>query len=118
MILYIGALPNVTETPNKILLDSYPNIHFVHLNISKILPEISKEDFELQKKIMKQSKWPFVHLSDLYRILILLNLGGTYLDTDTVTLRHFSDNITNFVVAKKTGGISKSQSLVILIGHV
>ncbi len=64
------------------------------VNFTKLIDETPA--YGLGANITKTSKFPLVQLSDVVRVSLLYKYGGTYLDTDTVTLRQLPEDVPNF----------------------
>ena len=77
--------------------DTYNNVHFLHADFQTICDGTPAED--IWPKIVETSLHPLAQTSDVARLAILWKFGGTYLDTDTITLRHFPENVSNFMGA-------------------
>ncbi|XP_026299591.1 lactosylceramide 4-alpha-galactosyltransferase isoform X4 [Apis mellifera] len=67
-------------------LQTYPNIH-----IRRIKPEDYMKNTPLNEwyktEILKKSKWPINHMSDILRYLTLWKYGGIYLDLDVIVIK-------------------------------
>jgi lactosylceramide 4-alpha-galactosyltransferase len=65
---------------------TYPNVNLWKLDTKKYFSKTPLEKCDVKKAIMT-SLWPLEHSSDVLRFVTLWKYGGTYLDTDFVTLR-------------------------------
>jgi len=75
------------------------NIQFVGFNMTEFIrkSELRKVWLEV---VGSSPKWlPLI--SDLLRVLIMYEHGGTYLDTDTITFDNVPDDLPNFCEAGK-----------------
>lgn len=64
-------------------LESYPNIKIKHILMNKYTRCTPLEEW-WATDILKTSKWPRSHMSDILRYLTLWKYGGIYLDLDVV----------------------------------
>ncbi|XP_043248329.1 lactosylceramide 4-alpha-galactosyltransferase-like [Colletes gigas] len=79
-------------------LKSYSNV-----KIRYILPEVYVKNTPLElwykSGILRKSRWPTSHMSDMLRYLTLWKYGGIYLDLDVVVTTSL-ESLTNFVGAE------------------
>jgi len=72
------------------LTNRYSNINIRYLNIPMLFNQTPLMSW-WQNGAIKQSSYKTVHLSDALRLALLYKYGGFYSDTDTITLKSFSD---------------------------
>ncbi|XP_023321906.1 lactosylceramide 4-alpha-galactosyltransferase isoform X2 [Eurytemora carolleeae] len=102
IIYFLLTNPRLEDLPWNL---EYPNIHFRYLHLDNFFHETPLGNIWKSGQL-RSSNWPVSHLSDLVRYLLLYEYGGTYLDTDVISLRNLP-NFTNFagIEYSKTGTI-------------
>lgn len=79
-------------------LQTYPNIHLGHIYPEDYVRN-TPLDLWYRSGILKKSRWPRSHMSDILRYLTLWKYGGIYLDLDVVVTTSFG-HLTNFAGAE------------------
>lgn len=79
-------------------LASYPNIKIRHILMERYTKGTPLEEW-WASDILKTSKWPRSHMSDVLRYLTLWKYGGIYLDLDVVVTSNL-EGLTNFAGAE------------------
>lgn len=64
----------------------HPNVYLVSFTLDELFDNSPVENLYHSNKI-NNSLYPIEHLSDVLRCLTLWKFGGTYLDSDTITIR-------------------------------
>jgi hypothetical protein len=72
------------------LSNAYTNVAFIKLNVQKLLDDTVLCDWYKNSGV-QQSKYFYVHDSDLARMAILQKYGGYYLDNDVLTIQRFTN---------------------------
>ncbi|XP_006572148.1 lactosylceramide 4-alpha-galactosyltransferase isoform X2 [Apis mellifera] len=94
-------------SPSKISIDSkemfkqlqtYPNIHIRYIKPENYMKD-TPLDLWYKSDILKRSRWPRNHMSDILRYLTLWKYGGIYLDLDVVVITSI-EHLTNFAGAE------------------
>ncbi|XP_051161558.1 lactosylceramide 4-alpha-galactosyltransferase-like isoform X2 [Leptopilina boulardi] len=79
-------------------LRSYKNIKIQRIHIDKYMKNTPLEKW-YARGILKTSKWPINHMSDIMRYLTLWKYGGIYMDLDVVVIKCLED-LENFTGAE------------------
>lgn len=83
----VGFGKNGSELPPILqALQSYPNIYFRNLNITKAVANTPAEKWIPSGELFK-SKYLSVHMSDFLRLVVLFHFGGTYMDLDYIIIK-------------------------------
>lgn len=77
-------------------LQTYPNIHFKYFNVIEITDGTPLDEW-IHNATLFQSYFIDVHLSDVYRLVILWRYQGIYLDLDMMVLQNLDGIPTNLV---------------------
>ena len=81
----------------EILVQNYENIKLRNIDLETLFsPDSPLRDLWMTGAV-NGSRWPVSHLSDLIRYQLLYQHGGTWLDTDIISIQHLPNNVTNFV---------------------
>lgn len=88
------GFPNETSSTIQ-ALQSYPNIHFLNINIELFVAGTEAEEFYSSRKLFK-SKYLVNNVSNLLRILVLHVYGGIYFDLDVIVQRNLDELTGNF----------------------
>ncbi|QQP54756.1 Lactosylceramide 4-alpha-galactosyltransferase, partial [Caligus rogercresseyi] len=79
----ISIIPN--EPMNQIL-EAYKNSKIISIDLTYVFKGSPLENLWLNNRIQR-SQYYNAHMADILRLWTLYNYGGTYLDSDTITLK-------------------------------
>ncbi|KAF3426284.1 hypothetical protein E2986_07236 [Frieseomelitta varia] len=79
-------------------LQSYSNVRIRHIKPEEYVKN-TPLDLWYRSGVLKKSRWPRSHMSDILRYLTLWKYGGIYLDLDVVVITSF-EHLTNFAGAE------------------
>ncbi|XP_043475820.1 lactosylceramide 4-alpha-galactosyltransferase-like isoform X2 [Leptopilina heterotoma] len=82
----------------------YKNIKIRRINIDKYIKNTPLENW-YATGILKTSKWPRNHMSDIMRYLTLWKYGGIYMDLDVVVIKCLED-LENFTGAQDANDVA------------
>ena len=85
-------------------LRTYPNIHLGHIYPEEYVKG-TPLDVWYKSGVLKKSRWPRSHMSDILRYLTLWKYGGIYLDLDVVVTASL-ENLTNFAGAEDSDDVA------------
>lgn len=77
-------------------LQTYPNIHFKYFDVIDITDKTPLDEW-IHNATLFQSYFIDVHVSDVYRLVILWRYQGIYLDLDMLVLENLDNIPTNLV---------------------
>ena len=83
----------------------YENIAFKTFPVKDLVSETPLLELWENPKL-NRSQYYLSHLSDVVRIALLMKFGGTYMDTDIVTLHEFPQGRNNWVALEEKGSIN------------
>ena len=118
----------IARVVNRLKHDGY-KITLVSYNFTQMLQRVSSQAEGLEMPLVdaflsklptysKMELWAYNHESDFTRLLILLEHGGFYLDTDIVLTRSLSDNrFTNTITFEDSSGRINNNVQVFEPGH-
>ncbi|XP_076170548.1 lactosylceramide 4-alpha-galactosyltransferase isoform X2 [Ptiloglossa arizonensis] len=104
--LFFVSVSKINDRSKEIFnrLQTYPNI-----KIRRIYPEkyVKNTPLELWYKssVLRKSRWPRSHMSDILRYLTLWKYGGIYLDLDVIVTTSL-ESLTNFVGAEDKNNVA------------
>lgn len=87
----------------KVLL-SYPNINIVMTKLRSFSALTPASEF-IVRGGLKNSVYPIVHTSDIFRFLLLWRYGGTYMDSDMIVRKSIDKLGSNFACVDGERGI-------------
>ncbi|XP_047493089.1 lactosylceramide 4-alpha-galactosyltransferase-like [Penaeus chinensis] len=102
-VWYVMTSPIVNNTdklPSR-LLDHYPNLRIVSVDLDLVFNGTTLEEFFKSGRWHRNTPWPVIQLSDLLRVLLTWRFGGFYSDTDTVCIKDLSP-LENVLVTSTT----------------
>lgn len=86
-VLFSGPLSaTAVKSANIAKLMSIPNIKFQRIHIDRYAKGTPLESF-ISRNLLRKSKFPVEHTSDVLRLLSLYKYGGLYIDMDMVVVR-------------------------------
>jgi lactosylceramide 4-alpha-galactosyltransferase len=104
-VIYVapGSKQYLTVTPALEALMEYSNVKFVSAEQIPFAKDTPLEHFFINQ--LPHSRFPIEHASDAYRLLTLWLYGGTYLDTDVISLGSIEATPANFACDDGEGDI-------------
>uniref|UniRef100_A0A8D9AN34 Lactosylceramide 4-alpha-galactosyltransferase n=1 Tax=Cacopsylla melanoneura TaxID=428564 RepID=A0A8D9AN34_9HEMI len=97
-VVIISSVGNRTWSPVIQRLYEYKNVEIVQVNLDRLFQNTPVQNFYIEDKI-STSLWPFHHMSDILRLLVLYKYGGTYMDLDIVVIKSL-ENLHNYAGAE------------------
>jgi len=77
-------------TPSVRQLLTYPNVRLRHVPMDRYFSHTPLDEW-YQSGMLRTSRWPRSHTSDILRYLTLWKFGGIYLDLDVVVIKPLTD---------------------------
>lgn len=94
------------------ILKGYNNVKMMHISTKTFFDGTPLQSWFREGK-HKTSKYPFTHISDILRYVLLWKYGGIYLDLDVIALRSF-ESMVNFAGVESAEFVS---SAIISFSH-
>lgn len=95
-----GLQCNSDITTTFVLVTTYPNVRFRHIDLKAYTHDTPFDEF-VRSGVMEKGRWPVEQYSDMLRILTLWKFGGIYMDLDVVSLKPMP--LINFIGAEYPG---------------
>lgn len=90
---------NLQATPTLDAILSYPNVVVNFFNATLVSQRTPMEEF-IKTDVLSHSKFKVEHTSDALRLILMLRVGGTYLDLDMITQKRLDSVPSNYACAE------------------